>query len=237
MSNYQRLKRTASGVVTSDPAVGELVLNTASGYLYTTRDDGALVLINNGIPGPIGPSGAIGPSGVSIVGPSGATGPSGVAGPSGANPTPRYYGSFYDTTIQTNSPVNTAHPVYLNSTDLANGISVVSGYLIRVANSGVYDVQFSLQLDKTSANKQNVDIWFAKNGSHLSWSNTTIVVEGSSEKQVAAWNGFVSLNANDTTEIRWSSSDSNVRLVAASGLTSPTRPDIPSAIVTINNVS
>ena len=32
MANYQRLKRTASGVVTGDPSVGELVLDTASGY-------------------------------------------------------------------------------------------------------------------------------------------------------------------------------------------------------------
>lgn len=217
MANYQRLKRTASGVFTGDPSVGELVLNTASGYLYTTRNDGALVLINNGIPGPIGPSGAVGPS--------------------GANPTPRYYGSFYDTTVQANSPASTARPVYLNSTDISNGVSIVSGYLIRVANSGVYDLQFSLQLEKSSANKETVDIWFAKNGSNISWSNTQTVVAGSSERQVAAWNTFVNLNSNDTVEIRWSSADTNVRIVAASGLTSPTRPDIPSAIVTINNVS
>ena len=72
MANYQRLKRTASGVVTGDPAVGQLVLDTPSGYLYTTRDDGTLVLINNGIPGPIGPSGAVG-----SVGPSGAVGATG----------------------------------------------------------------------------------------------------------------------------------------------------------------
>ena len=83
MANFERLKRTASGVSTGDPAIGELVLNTASGYLYTTRDDGALVLINNGIPGPTGPSGALGPSGASVVGPSGAVGPTGPVGPSG----------------------------------------------------------------------------------------------------------------------------------------------------------
>ena len=63
MANFQREKRTASGVVTGDPAIGQLVLFTPSGYLYTTRDDGTLVLINNGIPGPIGPSGVAGPSG------------------------------------------------------------------------------------------------------------------------------------------------------------------------------
>lgn len=235
MANYQRLKRTASGVVQGDPTVGELVLNTASGYLYTTRDDGALVLINNGIPGPIGPSGVVGPSGA--VGPSGVIGPSGAVGATGPNPTPRYFGSFFDTTVQTNSPVNTAHPVYLNTTDIASGVSVVSGYLLKVANSGIYNLQFSLQLQKTSANKQDVDIWFAKNGTDIAWSNTRVNVEGSSEKQVAAWNTFVSLDANHTTEIRWSSSDANVQLVATSGLSTPTRPDIPSVIVTLNNVS
>jgi len=33
MANFQRTKRTASGVQVGDPSVGELVLNTASGYL------------------------------------------------------------------------------------------------------------------------------------------------------------------------------------------------------------
>ena len=218
MSNYQRLKRTASGVQVGDPTVGELVLNTASGYLYTTRDDGALVLINNGIPGPTGPSGAVGPSGAA-----------------GTDATQRYLLDAFDTTTQTNTATSGNAFTY-DTTVNARGIAVVSGSMIQVANSGVYNIQFSAQLEKSSANKEDVDIWFRKNNVDVPWSATTIVVEGSSEKQVAAWNIFLSMDTNEFAEIVWHTDDTNVKAVAVSGHTNPSHPDIPSIILTVNNV-
>lgn len=216
MANNQRLKRTASGVVTGDPAVGELILYTASGYLYTTRDDGDLVLINNSIPGP--------------------TGPSGVAGPSGADASPRYFLNAFDTTTQTNPSAASGNAFRYNTTVDARGASVVSGSMIQVANSGVYNIQFSAQLEKSSANKEDVDIWLAKNGVGVPWSATTIVVEGSSDRQVAAWNFFLSMDTNEYAELYWHSDDLNVAVIAASGHAVPSHPDIPSIILTVNNV-
>lgn len=218
MANFQRTKRTASGVVTGDPAVGELVLNTASGYLYTTRDDGALVLINNGIPGPIGPSGAVGPSGAA-----------------GVNATQRYFLDAFDTTTQTNTAIS-GNAYTFDTTVNSRGIAVVSGSMIQVANSGVYNIQFSVQLEKTSANKEDVDIWFRKNNVDQDWSATTIVVEGSSDKQVAAWNYFMSMDTNEFAEIIWHTADTDVKAVAVSGITNPAHPSIPSIILTVNNV-
>lgn len=232
MSNYQRLKRTPSGVQVGDPTVGELVFNTASGYLYTTRDDGALVLINNGIPGPIGPSGAVGPSGA--IGPSGAVGPSGAIGPSGAV-VQRYLLDAFDTTTQVNSAISGNAFTYDTIVN-ARGVAVVSGSMIQVANSGVYNIQFSVQLEKNSANKEDVDIWFRKNNVDVPWSATTIVVEGSSEKQVAAWNFFMSMDTNEFAEIIWHTADTDVKAVSVSGITNPVHPSIPSIILTVNNV-
>lgn len=236
MANYQRTKRTASGVSTGDPAVGELILNTASGYLYTTRDDGALVLINNGIPGPTGPSGVAGPSGA--VGPSGAigpAGPSGVVGPSGYT-SERYFLNAFDTTIQTNPSAASGNAFTYNTVVDSRGVSVVSGSMIQVANSGVYNIQFSAQLEKSSANKEDVDIWLSKNNVNVPWSATTIVVEGSSDRQVAAWNFFLSMDTNEFAQLYWHSDDLNVVALAASGHAVPAHPDIPSIILTVNNV-
>lgn len=236
MANYQRTKRTASGVSTGDPAVGELILNTASGYLYTTRDDGALVLVNNGIPGPTGPSGVAGPSGA--VGPSGAigpAGPSGVVGPSGYT-SERYFLNAFDTTTQTNPSAASGNAFTYNTVVDSRGVSVVSGSMIQVANSGVYNIQFSAQLEKSSANKEDVDIWLSKNNVNVPWSATTIVVEGSSDRQVAAWNFFLSMDTNEFAQLYWHSDDLNVVALAASGHTTPAHPDIPSIILTVNNV-
>jgi len=236
MANYQRTKRTASGVSTGDPAVGELILNTASGYLYTTRDDGALVLINNGIPGPTGPSGVAGPSGA--VGPSGAigpAGPSGVVGPSGYT-SERYFLNAFDTTTQTNPSAASGNAFTYNTVVDSRGVSVVSGSMIQVANSGVYNIQFSAQLEKSSANKEDVDIWLSKNNVGVPWSATTIVVEGSSDRQVAAWNFFLSMDTNEFAQLYWHSDDLDVVVLAASGHAVPAHPDIPSIILTVNNV-
>jgi hypothetical protein len=218
MANYQRTKRTASGVSTGDPAVGELILNTASGYLYTTRDDGALVLINNGIPGPTGP-----------------TGPSGVVGPSGYT-SERYFLNAFDTTTQTNPSAASGNAFTYNTVVDSRGVSVVSGSMIQVANSGVYNIQFSAQLEKSSANKEDVDIWLSKNNVNVPWSATTIVVEGSSDRQVAAWNFFLSMDTNEFAQLYWHSDDLNVVALAASGHVVPAHPDIPSIILTVNNV-
>jgi len=219
MANYQRLKRTASGVVTGDPSVGELILDTPSGYLYTTRDDGALVLINNGIPGPTGPSGAVGPSGAA-----------------GTPATQRYFLNAFDTTTQTNPSAASGNAFTYNTTVDSRGVAVVSGSMIQVANSGVYNIQFSAQLEKSSANKEDVDIWLSKNGVGVPWSATTIVVEGSSDRQVAAWNFLLSMDTNEFAELYWHSDDLDVAVIAASGHAVPAHPDIPSIILTVNNV-
>jgi len=108
--------------------------------------------------------------------------------------------------------------------------------MIQVANSGVYNIQFSAQLEKSSANKEDVDIWLAKNGVGVPWSATTIVVEGSSDRQVAAWNFFLSMDSNEYAQLLWHSDDLNVVALAASGHAAPAHPDIPSIILTVNNV-
>jgi hypothetical protein len=234
MSNFQRTKRTASGVVTGDPAVGELVLNTASGYLYTTRDDGALVLINNGIPGPIGPSGVVGPSGA--VGPSGVAGPTGATGPAGSGLIP-FYGSFYSNQNQTNASGTAVNNMTLNTTAEANGVSVVSGSLVQVANSGVYNVQFSAQIQKTNASAEDIQIWLAKNDVNVPDSNTSLTIQGSNNRLVAAWNWVLTLDRNEHVNLRWHSTDTTMFLLASGATNLPTRPAIPSVILTVNRVA
>jgi hypothetical protein len=214
MANFIRVKRTTSTVQQYGPAVGELVLNTASGYLYTTRDDNALVLINNGIPGP--------------------TGPSGVVGPSGAGVAP-YYGSFYDTTTQTNPSGTSINKFRLNSTYSSNSISIVSGYLVQVENSGVYNIQHSAQLDKTDTGSDDIAIWLAQNNVNVPNSATNITVAANNGRLVAAWNWFLAMNTNDTTEIRWRSNDLNLRILASGS--SANVPAIPSVILTVNRVA
>ena len=77
----------------------------------------------------------------------------------------------------------------------------------------------------------------SKNGVGVPWSATTIVVEGSSDRQIAAWNFFLSMNANEYAQIYWHSDALDMVVLAASGHAVPAHPDIPSIILTVNNVS
>lgn len=161
---------------------------------------------------------------------------SGIAQNTAVAESTNYFLNAFDTTTQVNSAVSGNAFAYDSTVD-SRGISVVSGTQIQVAHSGVYDLQFSVQLEKNSANKEDVDIWLRKNNVDVPWSATTIVVEGSSERQVAAWNFFLSMDTNEFAEIVWHTADTDVKAVAVSGITNPTHPDIPSIILTVNNVS
>jgi len=78
-----------------------------------------------------------------------------------------YYGSFYSTVDQTNAGATSANKMAYNTTDLSNGVSIVSDSRITMANAGVYNIQFSAQLDKTDSGDDTVQIWLQKNGSNI----------------------------------------------------------------------
>jgi hypothetical protein len=154
----------------------------------------------------------------------------------GANPL-GYWGSFYDTTTLELTSATTAYALPIGSTAEANGVSIASGSRITVANPGVYNIQFSAQLDKTDSNNDLVNIWFAKNGTNIPNSNTQVTVLGNNGKHLASWNFVLTLAANDYVQIMLQSPDTNMRVVASGTQTSPARPAVPSSIVTVTQVA
>jgi hypothetical protein len=120
---------------------------------------------------------------------------------------------------------------------IANGVSVVSSSRITMANAGVYDIQFSAQIDKSDSGNDEIDIWLAKNGANLSWTNTKQTLVGATEeKYIAAWNFVVSAAAGDYFELMWSSADVNMQIVTVPASVSPARPGVPSLLVTVTQV-
>ena len=159
-------------------------------------------------------------------------------GGGGFNTATGSYGSFYDTTTQTNV-AGTARSMSLNTTDITNGVSVSGSTnpyntFIKTENAGVYDIQFSAQVDKTDSGTDEIWIWLRKNGTNLTDTATSVQLQGNGAHYVAAWNFFVNAAAGDYFQLMWYSPDANVRLHAepAFGVV----PGIPSLIVTANRV-
>lgn len=145
-----------------------------------------------------------------------------------------YYGNFFDTTTQTIVGVNTHQPIRLNTTDLSNQVSIANSSHIVIANSGVYNIQFSLQIDKVTAAGAHIYIWLRKNGVNVPNSATELAVQGTFSEVVAAWNFLVSSDDNDYYELIISATDINIRLKAESA--SGVVPAIPSVILSVVSV-
>lgn len=145
-----------------------------------------------------------------------------------------YCGAFYDTTTQTNSAQ--INKVRFNSTHISDGISIVDQTKITLLHNGRFNLQFSLQLDKTDSGTDDVEIFLLRNGVAGPWTNTKITLDGNNAKSAAAWNFVVEELAGTYIELAWYSLDANVLIHAEPATTNPVRPGIPSAIVTITQV-
>lgn len=145
-------------------------------------------------------------------------------------------GSFYSTQSQSALAINTGYAMTLNNTDtvVTNGISVVSSSRMTVTTAGIYNLQFSAQLDRVSGSgTDTVDIWFRKNGTNIPNSNTKVNMTGNanSTKVVAAWNFITDMAASDYIEIMWATTSTNIQIIyeAATG----PHPATPSVIATL----
>ena len=152
------------------------------------------------------------------------------------------YGAFQDSTDQTAASTTVAYPVTFNTTDFSNGVTMVSGSRITVATAGLWNLQFSIQLVNTTNATHDVDIWFRVNGTNVPASNSRFGLAprksaGDPYHVIAALNYFVSLNATDYVEIMWKTNDTGVYIEHYPVSASPTRPAVPSAIVTMSFVS
>lgn len=147
------------------------------------------------------------------------------------------YGTFYDTTTQTAAAINTAYGVTFNSTDLSFGVSIgTPASRIYVDSEGVYNFQFSLQLDKVSGGVGLFYLWARINGVDQTNSATQIRIQGNNAESVAAWNFVYKMTAGDYLELMWAvdTTDITIQTFAAA----PPVPGIPSAILTVtNNIS
>jgi len=147
------------------------------------------------------------------------------------------YGAFHSTQTQTAAAINTAYPMTLNATDLSFGVYTgTPNSRIYIDTEGIYNFQFSAQLDKTSGGVGLVFIWVRVNGIDIPNSATQIRIQGNNAETVAAWNFVLPLNAGDYFELTWSTDDTSCQILASAA--SAPHPGIPSLILTVtDNIS
>lgn len=144
------------------------------------------------------------------------------------------YGSFYDTTTQTATVINTAKAITFNTTDISNGVFIgTSTSRIIVDTEGIYNFDTSFQLDKTAGGTGIFDFWFRLNGVDVTDSCSRIRIQGNNAEIFSSLNFFFDLKANDYVELMFSVDDLSVEVTAFAA--SAPHPGIPSIILTVNN--
>jgi hypothetical protein len=151
------------------------------------------------------------------------------------------YGAFSDFTSQT-ATVNTATLMALNTTDFSNTVTLVTGSKMTVANAGIYNLQFSAQLQNLDNAPQDVFIWLKQNGTDIVGSTGKVGMParksaGVPFHDIKGWNYFLSMNAGDYVQIYWSTTNASVTIETYAASGTPTKPSTASVVATLSFVS
>jgi len=135
-----------------------------------------------------------------------------------------YYAQYFSYTIQTAITNFVGIPMFFETPDLSNGVSIVSNggsppnslTKITFANTGIYNLTFSTQFQNLSNAPQDVFIWLRKNGttSAADVIGSTGVVGMEARKNlgdpyhtIVTWNFLLDVIAGDYYQIIWATSD------------------------------
>jgi hypothetical protein len=152
------------------------------------------------------------------------------------------YGAFSSGVTQS-AASNTATALTFNTTDFANGFSIVSNSRITPSYPGIYNLQFSVQLQSLSNAPEDTYIWLKQNGTDIAGSTGVVGLlarknPGDPSHDIKGWNYYISMAVGDYLQIYWSTTngtDVTIPYYAASA--SPTKPATQSVVATMSFVS
>lgn len=151
------------------------------------------------------------------------------------------YGGFSDATDQTGS-ISVGTVVTLDTVDVTDGVTLVSGSRITVPNTGKYNLQFSSQFKNTNNAQEDVTVWLRINGVDLANSATQYTIPARKSASifgygVASLTFLLDLTANDYVQIVWLPTATTVTLEHLPASLTPAYPAIPSTIATMVQVA
>ena len=151
------------------------------------------------------------------------------------------YGAFSSYTSQSTT-ANTATLLTMSNTDFSNAVSLQPNSQITVENAGIYNLQFSVQIQNFDNAPQDMYIWLKQNGTDIVGS--TGVVGSVARKSaidpahdIKGWNYFLSMNAGDYVQIYWSPTIATLTIPTYAASGTPTKPSTASVVATLSFVS
>jgi hypothetical protein len=151
------------------------------------------------------------------------------------------YGAFSDNTDQTGN-IAAGTIVTMNTIDVADGVTLVSGSRMTVPSTGVYNLQFSIQFKNTNNAQEDATIWLRVNGVDLPNSATQYTIPARKSAgifgyNVAALTFMLNLNAAQYVEVVWVPASTTVTIEHLPASVSPAYPAIPSIVACMLQVA
>lgn len=149
----------------------------------------------------------------------------------------RCFGNFYSLQVVNAVPNAIQYFPFGEEQFSCSNVTVTNNNELRLAGVGVFNVQFSAQFTSTNSSASDVDIWLEKNGTAVPNTNTRITLTGNGVEVVPAWNFFIEGGGpTDYWKIAWSTDTDKIILDSIGPQSNPTRPAIPSVILTVSKV-
>ena len=146
------------------------------------------------------------------------------------------FGSFFSTQTQAATVINTGYAITYDNADTAYGVyrDPADSSKIKVSRPAIYNIQFSIQVDKTSGGTGRFYIWPAINGTAVANSGSLIQIQGNNAEIFSAANFFLPLSNSDYFQLYFSVDSLSVQLQHFAA--AAPHPAIPSIILTVMQV-
>jgi hypothetical protein len=150
------------------------------------------------------------------------------------------YGEWQSDYTQSIASTTVAYPVTYGTNDGSYGITLANSSQITFEHAGIYNIQFSAQLENTATAEHDVTIWLRKNGVNVEGSSGFVGVPGThggiNGHTIAAWNYVLEFNAGDYFELVWQADSTAVTMQYYAPGTSPDTPSAAGIILTVSSI-
>lgn len=145
---------------------------------------------------------------------------------------------------QANAGITSANTLTYNQPVILQGIEVRNGGELWFEQPGQYLVTFTLQVSNRGNAAQVFEVWAAYDGSNYPLSNTRFDIPA--RKSLSEWSHIVPAitgiftvqdPSSEYLSIKWWADSTDIFIESYPENTSPTRPAIPSVIMTVNFIS
>jgi hypothetical protein len=146
------------------------------------------------------------------------------------------HGAFLSTQDQIIASAGQLKSVSADTTVVSSGITLSANTRYVISNVGNYNIQYTVQVQKTSPVLSNTYIWMQKNGTDITNSTTITTLTGDTIFRVVTKNFIETVTTPNTYyELYWTSDDNDTQL--GKETTPPYGiPASPSVYVTINQI-